>query len=74
MVFCFASNRPNDKDISPVPFRYLGVLGARLEKTDWTASGRSSATSRRTITASVNRSGRARMVDNRIYRDPGLKL
>ncbi len=30
--------------------------------------------SRRTITASVNRCGRARMVDNRIYRDPGLKL
>ncbi|OOV35699.1 hypothetical protein BV53_03240 [Candidatus Synechococcus spongiarum LMB bulk15N] len=75
MVFCFASNRPNDKekDISPFPFRYLGVFGARLEKADWTFSGRST-TSRRTITASVNRSGHAKMVDNWIYRNPSPKL
>ena len=75
MVFCFASNRPNDKEknILPFPFRYLGVFGAQLEETDWTFSGRSTS-SRRTITAGVNRSGHAKMVDNWIYRSPGSKL
>lgn len=75
MVFCFESSRPTDaaKGIPPMPFRYLGVFGAQLEKADWTFSGRSS-TSRRTITAGVNRSGYDKMVDNWIYKAPGLKL
>jgi len=75
MVFCFESGRPTDaaKGVPPVPFRYLGVFGAQLEKSDWTFSGRS-ATSRRTITAGVNRSGYDKMVGNWIYKAPGLKL
>ncbi|WP_218969701.1 hypothetical protein [Candidatus Synechococcus spongiarum] len=75
MVFYFASNRPNDKEkgIQPVPFHYLGVFGARLEKADWKFSGRS-PTSRRTITASVAPSGYDKMVSNWLYRSPGLKL
>jgi len=75
MVFYFASNRPNDKEkgIQPFPFHYLGVFGARLEKADWTFSGRS-PTSRRTITASINSSGAGKMVSNWLYRSPGLKL
>lgn len=75
MVFCFESGRPTDeaKKIPPTPFRYLGVLGAQLEKADWTFSGRSE-TSRRTITAGVNRSGYDKMVGNWIYKAPGLKL
>ena len=75
MVFYFASNRPNDKEkgIQPFPFHYSGVFGARLEKTDWVFSGRSTG-SRRTITASVNRSGTAKMMNNWIYRNPGTKL
>ena len=40
---------------------------------DWTFSGRSE-TSRRTITAGVNRSGYDKMVGNWIYKAPGLKL
>jgi len=75
MVFCFESGRPTDaaKGIQPVPFRYLGVFGAQLEQADWTFSGRSE-TSRRTITAGVNRSGYDKMVGNWIYKAPGLKL
>lgn len=58
MVFHFDSNTSSDKEkgVDPKPFRFRGVYAAKLEKDDWTFSGRS-ATSRRTITASVNRSG-----------------
>jgi hypothetical protein len=58
MVFVFDSNRPNDaiNSIDPKPFQFLTVVGAKLERSDWTFSGRST-TSRRTITASVNKTG-----------------
>ncbi|WP_262265466.1 hypothetical protein [Microvirga yunnanensis] len=75
MVFCYDSNRPVDinEGICPKPFRYLMVCGAMLEKSDWTFSGRSE-TSRRTITASINGSGYAKMMNNWIYKAPGLKV
>ncbi len=66
MVFVFDSNRP--KDTTPRPFRFAMVLGARLTKKDWRYSGRS-ATSRRTITASVTDSGYRKMISNWIYQD-----
>lgn len=71
MVVVFDSNRPADvaKNIAPKSFRFLTVLGARLVKDDWDFAGRS-ATSRRTITASVKQSGYDKMVANWIYRDP----
>jgi hypothetical protein len=71
MVFMFDSNRPIDKakGISPRPFRFVQVVGARLEKTDWVFSGRSE-TSRRTITASVTRAGYLKMMANWIYKAP----
>jgi hypothetical protein len=74
LVFVFDSNRPNDiaKDINPKPFRFVGVFGAQLTKDDWLFSGRSEA-SRRTITASVTRSGYEKMLANWIYKDPLLK-
>jgi len=59
MVFMYDSNRPVDigKNGRPaMSFRFLRVAGARLAKADWKFSGRS-ATSRRTITASVTGSG-----------------
>lgn len=73
MVFCFASGRPTDKDkgVLPAPFRFNLVAGAQLQKSDWNFAGRS-ATSRRTITASVMRSGYDKMMNNWIYRDPVL--
>lgn len=73
MVFVFDSNRPNDsnKGIQPKPFRFLQVLGYPLTKEDWSFSGRS-ATSRRTITASVTKSGYEKMIGNWIYQDLNL--
>lgn len=73
MVFMFDSNRSSDaaKNIPPKPFRFLRVVGAALTQQDWSFSGRS-ATSRRTITASVNNSGYQKMMANWIYQAPKL--
>ncbi len=70
LVFYFDSNTVRDKtmDVPPKPFQFRGVYGARLEEEDWNFSGRSE-TSRRTITASVNRRGVAKMKENWIYED-----
>lgn len=65
MIFVFDSNRPHDN--VPRPFRFVQVAGARLEKSDWLFAGRS-ATSRRTITASVTTSGYRKIMANWIYR------
>ena len=67
LVFYFDSNtvRDKSKNMSPKPFQFRGVYGARLEKEDWNFSGRSE--SRRTITASVNRQGVTKMKENWIY-------
>ncbi|HEX5501452.1 MAG TPA: hypothetical protein VFW96_02445 [Thermomicrobiales bacterium] len=72
MVFVFDSNRPNDpaKGVPPRPFRFVTVVGAQLTQADWVFAGRS-ATSRRTITASVTTSGYEKMTANRIYQAPG---
>jgi len=71
MVFAFDSSTPPDesKGIPPRPFRFRLVAGAYIEKVDWTFSGRT-GTSRRTITASVNRSGYNKMLANWIYKEP----
>ena len=69
LVFCFECNARGDeeKGVSPIPFRFLNVFGAKLDRSDWTYSGRSK-TSRRTITASVKKSGYEKMARNWIYR------
>ena len=69
MVFVFDSNTARDAalGLQPKPFRFIKVVGAELISTDWNFSGRSE-TSRRTITASVNRSGFDKMETNWIYR------
>ena len=72
MVFVFDSNTSQrDKETNeiqaPRPFQFVKVVGARIEKADWFFSGRS-GTSRRTITASVKRSGFDKMEANWIYR------
>lgn len=74
MVFMFDSNRPVDvtKGIQLKPFRFVMVVGARLNKEDWSFSGRSE-TSRRTITASVTQSGYEKMMANWIYKAPDLR-
>lgn len=72
MVFYFDSNIASDqmKGSTPKPFRFKGVYAARLDKSDWTFSGRSE-TSRRTITATVTKSGMHKMKSNRVYEDLG---
>jgi hypothetical protein len=69
MVFTFTANSSRDESqgIHPRPFRFDAVYGAQLEESDWQFSGRSE-TSRRTITASVTRSGFEKMAANWIYR------
>lgn len=69
MVFCFDANGPKDvaNNVAPKPFRFIKVVGAELTKSDWKFAGRS-ATSRRTITASVTTEGAAKMDANWIYR------
>ena len=71
MVFVFAANRITDepRNKPPVPFRFVKVVGAKLDESDWRYSGRSE-TSRRTITASVTQSGFEKMEANWIYRAP----
>jgi hypothetical protein len=70
MVFVYDSNNENDRD--PVrPFRFRKVVAGSLEEDDWSFQGRSED-SRRTITASVLASGRDKMHDNWVYRDPEL--
>jgi hypothetical protein len=73
LVFVFDSNSQRDKarGIPPRSFRFVSVLGAQLLKDDWSESGRS-ATSRRTPTASVRRSGHSKMMQNWIYREAAL--
>ncbi len=68
LVFQIDCNSPNEKGMQPKPFQFKAVYGARLNKQDWNFSGRS-GTSRRTITASVNKSGLEKMKQNWIYRD-----
>jgi hypothetical protein len=65
MVFVFDGNRTTD--VTPRPFKFESVAGARLDQSDWKFSGRS-ITSRRTITASVTPTGYAKMMANWIYR------
>jgi hypothetical protein len=71
-VFVFDSNRPNDhtqpKLIHPKPFRFIKVVGAQLEKSDWKEQPRGD-TSRRTATATILPSGYDKMEANWIYRD-----
>ena len=74
MVFVFESDKPEDKvkGHEPKPFQFRLVVGAKVEKSDWKFSGRS-ATSRRTITASISRSGYDKMFGNWIYKAADLE-
>lgn len=77
IVFVFDSNTSQmdaqtNAPQPPRPFHFVKVVGAQIQKDDWKFSGRSE-TSRRTITASVMRSGYAKMEANWIYRhSPGV--
>jgi hypothetical protein len=69
MVFVIESGRPEDLRAGKErkPFRFLGVYGAMLSRTDWKFAGRNPA-SRRTITATVLPTGFEKMKENWIFR------
>lgn len=72
MIFVFDSNRSTDSlESAPKPFQYLLVAGAQLIEDDWTFSGRHGE-SRRTITASINKSGYDKLMANWIYKVASL--
>ena len=75
MVFVFDSNRPVDsvQKIAPRPFKFVMVVGAKITKSDWQFSGRSE-TSRRTITAGINKSGYEKLMANWIYKASSLAI
>jgi hypothetical protein len=70
IVFHFDSNTSidNNTGVQPKSFCFKGVYAAKLDKSDWTFAGRS-ASSRRTITASVNQQGVKKMKANWVYKD-----
>ena len=72
LVLVFDANGPRDEFLGkpPKPFEFLAAYCAKLEKSDWQFAGRKEG-SRRTITASVNSRGHAKMIANWIYRAPG---
>lgn len=73
LVFVFDSNRPGDlyqqMPIPPRPFRFIKVVGAQLQKSDWKEQPRGDQ-SRRTATATILQSGYEKMQANWIYREP----
>ena len=68
IVFTFDNNTASKPEAPAIRFRFKGVYASKLEHDDWTYSGRSSG-SRRTITASVNKSGYDKMRSNWVYLD-----
>ena len=66
MVFVFQANSSSAREAAAVPFKFRSVYLARLKKTDWKFAGRSE-TSRRTITASVTKTGEIKLQRNWIY-------
>ena len=71
MVFRYAIGE-QDKGES-VPLMFLEILCAKLERSDWSFSGRK-GTSRRTPTASITASGVEKLRSNFLYRLPGVGI
>ena len=72
LVFVFQSGREGPKVKGTPAFKFLLVVGAMLKKSDWLFAGRSD-TSRRTITASVTKTGASKMMANWIYKCKELR-
>lgn len=69
MVFRYAVG--DQEDGTKLPFTFVEVLCAKVEKSDWTFSGRK-GDSRRTPTASLKASGVEKLRRNFLYRIPGV--
>lgn len=66
MVFRYKIDNETEPVQNRNPTEIVEVLAAELDKKDWSFSGRSGA-SRRTITASIVKSGMEKLRSNRIY-------
>ena len=71
MVFRYAvGEQDNGKSL---PLTFVEILCAKLERSDWSFSGRKGA-SRRTPTASITASGVEKLRSNFLYRLPGVGI
>jgi hypothetical protein len=71
MVFRYAMGEQESRQV--VPLTFIEVLCARLDRSDWSFSGRK-GTSRRTPTASIRASGAEKLRSNFLYRLPGVGI
>lgn len=69
MVFRYVVGEQGDG--SKVPLTFIEILCAKVEKSDWSFSGRKGS-SRRTPTASITASGVEKLRRNFLYRVPGV--
>ena len=69
MVFRYAVGEQDNGE--SVPLTFVEILCAKLERSDWSFSGRK-GTSRRTPTASITASGVEKLRRNFLYRLPGV--
>ncbi len=69
MVFRYAIGKQKSGQI--VPLTFVEILCAKLERSDWSFSGRK-GTSRRTPTASIKKSGVEKLRRNFLYRLPDV--
>ena len=69
MIFQYKFDRENTTVEDREPTKFVRVLLAQLDEEDWGFSGRQ-ATSRRTPTASILRSGKKKLLANPVYLDP----
>lgn len=71
MVFRYAIGEQDNGEFLPLTF--VEILCAKLERSDWSFSGRK-GTSRRTPTASITASGVEKLRSNFLYRLPGVGI
>lgn len=71
MVFRYAIGEQADG--ASITLTFVEILCAKLERADWSFSGRKGA-SRRTPTASITASGVEKLRDNFLYRLPGVGI
>lgn len=69
MIFRYKVDTTTTPFANREPTRFLQVLVARLEREDWSFSGRR-GTSRRTPTASITKTGMHKLRSNPIYQEP----
>ena len=67
MIFQYSIDIETEPKENRSPTEFVQVLAAELVDDDWSFSGRKGK-SRRTITASINRQGMAKLRSNPIYR------